>query len=72
MRKWILATLVGFFAASSTGCVLPIYNGDPTLRVPQLLTTSEDLRLLQEEWERFWFIDQPSHMAPVRTHGGIL
>jgi hypothetical protein len=71
MRSWILACL---FAAivSSSGCILPIYNGDQAKRTQQLMTTSENLRMAQEEWERFWFIDQPDHMAPLRTHGGIL
>jgi hypothetical protein len=40
-------------------------------QVEQLLKESEDLRLAGEEWERFWFSDQPSHMTPFRTHGGL-
>jgi hypothetical protein len=35
-------------------------------------TSSEDLRKLLDEWERFWHLDQPRHMKPFRTHGGIL
>ena len=27
---------------------------------------------LLDEWERIWFLDQPSHMTPLRTHGGII
>ena len=34
--------------------------------------TSENLRLAMDEWERSWFFDQPDHMTPYRTHGGIL
>ena len=41
-------------------------------RAQQLIFTSEDLRTITDEWERIWFLDQPSHMTPWRTHGGIL
>jgi hypothetical protein len=37
----------------------------------QMLNVSEDLRLIQDEWERFWMIDQLSHLTPIRVHGGI-
>jgi hypothetical protein len=30
------------------------------------------LRGIHNEWRRFWFNDQPSHMTPERIHGGIL
>ena len=36
------------------------------------ITRAEDLRQALDEWERIWFLDQPSHMVPYRTHGGIL
>ena len=28
-------------------------------------------RFLGDDWERFWFLDQPSHLTPIRTHGGL-
>jgi hypothetical protein len=49
-----------------------MYSGDPIRRAQQLIYTSEDLRAITDEWERIWFLDQPSHMTPWRTHGGIL
>ena len=49
-----------------------MYSADPSRRAGQLLNTSEDLRQALDEWERIWFLDQPSHMLPYRTHGGIL
>jgi len=49
-----------------------MYSGDPIRRARQLIYTSEDLRAITDEWERIWFLDQPSHMTPYRTHGGIL
>lgn len=57
---------------TSTGCLIPMYSGDPVRRAEQLIYTSEDLRQITDEWERIWFLDQPSHMTPWRTHGGIL
>jgi hypothetical protein len=58
--------------ASSTGCILPAYSGDPARRTQELIYTSENMRNVNDEWERFWFLDQPSHMTPYRTHGGII
>jgi hypothetical protein len=72
MRKWLLAAMLGLVACTHVGCVLPIYSGDPATRTRQLIYTSEDLRAAREEWERFWFLDQPDHMTVLRTHGGIV
>ena len=72
MRKFLLALLLGAMACGMTGCILPAYSGDPAIRTSQLYNTSEDLRQVQETWERVWMIDQPSHMTPYRTHGGII
>ena len=72
MRKlcWILLAAVAL--PMSTGCLIPMYSGDPVRRAQQLIFTSEDLRAITDEWERIWFLDQPSHMTAYRTHGGIL
>ena len=45
---------------------------DSNRRAQEAIYTSENLRLLQDEWERFWLLDQPDHMTPYRTHGGPL
>ncbi|GBD36668.1 hypothetical protein HRbin36_01795 [bacterium HR36] len=68
MARWIL--LVVLFVSQS-GCLLNIWSSDPDRRMRQMLTVSENLRMIEEEWERFWLIDQPSHLTPNRTHGGI-
>jgi hypothetical protein len=72
MRKarWLICVAV--LLATSTGCLIPMYSGDPVRRAQQLIYTSEDLRAITDEWERIWFLDQPSHMTPWRTHGGVL
>lgn len=72
MRKILLALTLGMLLSSSTGCLIPMYSADPTRRTRQLQNTSEDLRLILDEWERLWFLDQPSHTTPYRTHGGLI
>jgi hypothetical protein len=72
MRRLLLAMVVGAWLASATGCFIPAYSGDPSERTQELIYTSEDLRAFLDEWERIWFLDQPSHMRPLRTHGGII
>jgi hypothetical protein len=72
MRRLIQLTLLAACLSTTVGCFVPIYSARPERRVQQLLYTSEDLRSLVDEWERFWFLDQPSHMTPIRTHGGML
>jgi len=72
MRKvfWAIAA-AGLFAVN-TGCLIPMYSAEPGRRAQELIFTSEDLRNFLNEWERIWFLDQPSHMSPMRTHGGII
>ncbi|HID76116.1 MAG TPA: hypothetical protein EYP56_08985 [Planctomycetaceae bacterium] len=72
MRKLLLALACGMLLGSLSGCLLPAYSGDPARRMQQLLFTSENQRLLLDEWERFWMLDQPDHATPYRTHGGII
>lgn len=70
--KFIILLFIGILVATNTGCLIPMYSGDPIRRAQQLIYTSEDLRAITDEWERIWFLDQPSHMTPYRTHGGVL
>ena len=70
--KFIILLVVGILVATNTGCLIPMYSGDPIRRAQELIYTSEDLRAITDEWERIWFLDQPSHMTPYRTHGGVL
>ena len=72
MRRLMLAAILGVWLSTSTGCVLPIYSGDQPTRTQELIFTSENLRLILEEWQRIWFLDQPSHLSPYRTHGGLI
>ena len=72
MRKWLIITALLCTLAPSTGCLIPIYSGDPARRAGELFYTSENLRALLDEWERIWFLDQPTHLTPHSVHGGII
>lgn len=72
MRRVLQLALLTVCLSTSVGCMLPIYSATPERRVQQLLFTSEDLRMIVDEWERIWFLDSPSHLTPLRTHGGII
>jgi len=72
MRRTLQLITLAVCLSTSVGCFLPIYSARPERRVQQLLFTSEDLRTIVDEWERFWFLDSPSHLTPLRTHGGII
>ena len=72
ITKAALMVFAAIALATNTGCLIPMYSGDPVRRAEQLIYTSEDLRQITDEWERIWFLDQPSHMTLYRTHGGVL
>jgi len=72
MRRVLQLALLTVCLSTSVGCILPLYSATPERRVQQLLFTSEDLRMIVDEWERIWFLDSPSHLTPLRTHGGII
>lgn len=72
MRRLLFAVLLGTVLSTNVGCFLPIYSAEPQRRTRQLIFTSEDFRMMLDEWERIWFLDMPSHMSPFRTHGGLI
>jgi hypothetical protein len=72
MRKLLLALSLGLLVAPTSGCIIPAFSADPTRRTQELVFVSENLRLALDEWERFWLLDQPDHMTPFRTHGGLI
>ncbi len=72
MRRLVLLCVLAVGVGFGSGCIIPAYSGDPGRRTQQLIYTSENLRLLLDEWERIWFLDHPDHMTPYRTHGGII
>lgn len=73
MRRRVMMTFLLVLSTLPTvGCAIPIYSAIPSRRAEQLIYTSENLRALVQEWERFWFLDAPDHSTPYRTHGGVI
>ena len=72
MRKLLFVAILGLFVSSHIGCIIPAYATDPARRTQQLIFTSENLRLINDDWERLWGLDMPEHTTPFRTHGGLL
>ena len=72
MRAVVLALSLSLCLGVCSGCFIPIYSADPAIRTQELIFTSEGLRQIMEEWQRIWFLDQPSHLTPYRTHGGLI
>lgn len=71
MRRFFAIALLLLMAAGNSGCLLNLYSPDPNERMEQLIFQSEDYRQMKNEWKRFWFTDQPSHLTYERVHGGI-
>jgi hypothetical protein len=72
MRNLLLAVVCGLLVSANSGCLLPLYSGDPSRRTQELMFTSENLRLFCDEWERAWLLDMPNQCTPMRVHGGIM
>lgn len=71
MRRIVIALAAGGMLLGASGCFINEYSSDPNRRVVELLNQSEDLRQIADEWERFWFLDHPSHMSYDRVEGGL-
>lgn len=71
MKRLLLLAAVSTLLVTNVGCFINAYSSDPDLRMKELMNQSENLRQIQYEWERIWFVDQPSHLTPERVHGGI-
>jgi hypothetical protein len=71
MRRLMLLVVAAGAMLCSSGCLINAYSSDPNLRIRELLNQSEDLRQIEYEWERIWFVDHPSHLTPERVEGGI-
>src|SRR5260370_39741286 len=74
MRKLFAALAITVASlALFEGCApipLPHYAAYRPRRVEELPVDSENMRQAGDERERFWLLDQPSHLTPFRTHGG--
>lgn len=71
-NKFLCGIMLACSVSASVGCIIPGYSAIKSHRAEQLIYTSENLRAITQEWERFWFLDMPDHMTPYRVHGGII
>jgi hypothetical protein len=71
MRRWLFVLMLAGLGLSNTGCLINLYSPDPAIRISQLINESEDFRIMQEQWQRIWFTDHPSHLTPNRVDGGM-
>src|SRR5262249_51355930 len=59
------------FDGDTRGFSMGSGKGESKSRILQLLDQSEDLRMIENDWERIWFVEQPSHLTPERRAGRI-
>jgi hypothetical protein len=71
MGRVLLLAAAAVLLISNTGCLINAYSSDPNLRMTQLMNQSEDLRVIELEWARYWLTDHPSHLTPERVDGAI-
>ena len=71
MRPLARLAAVAAICLANTGCIINMWSPNPLERTQEMLVASENLRQIREEWRRFWFLDQPSHLTYQRVHGGI-
>jgi len=71
MRRVLFLAVVAASGVLNAGCMLNAYPSDPQRRTMVLMNQSENLRQIDYEMERFWMVDQPSHLTPERVHGGV-
>ena len=71
MKQMFFVIAVALLAASNNWSFLDSAPSEPDARMEQLLNQSEGSGQIQGEWARPWMNDQPSHLTPIRVHGGI-
>jgi hypothetical protein len=67
----ISSAIETFFTKVGEVLGVQVYSSDPKLRMTELMNQSEGIRELEEEWEKVWRTDHPSHLKPERVEGFI-
>ena len=64
MRKISACLLAGLVCLFVFGCAATLSEGSKThtTRVERNMKT--DLKLMAEDWDRFWMVDHPSRLTP--------
>jgi len=63
--------LVALLTGNLGGVDLCRQSGGTIRRLTQVTDVCENERICEDAWEIFWEIDQPSHLNPIRVHGGL-
>jgi len=73
MKQMFFVSAVALLAASNNWSFLDLESSDPNVRMEQLLNQSEGSGQIHGEWIRGANLikDSPSHLTPIRVHGGI-
>jgi hypothetical protein len=72
MTQWIFLLAGALSAAANNWSFLDTKPSDPNVRMDQLLNQTEDIRQIDcSKWSDPWMNVQPSHLTPIRVHGGI-
>ena len=71
MKQLLFVIAVALMAASNNWSFLDSEPSEPNVRMEQLLNQNEGSAQIQGEWSYSWMNDQPSHLTPIRVHGGI-
>ena len=71
MQRVLLGAIIAL-ALGNTGCLLNPYSSDPNQRMQELLIDSENMRLMQSDWQHVIGHDCPSHLTPDTLDGTIV
>ena len=72
VRELFAIALLGLTVAGTAGLRgIEATGAKPLDRTEEMLIANETLRELRDEWRKYWYLDQPSHMTYQRVHGGI-
>jgi hypothetical protein len=66
MRKLMILAFVGVMTSLlSGGCCCPTLSESPKMHSKRVQSNAnKDLKLMVEDWDRFWMCDKPSLLTP--------
>ena len=70
MRRILLVVALSALLSSTSGCFVNQYSPDPIRRYRQLFFQAQDLALLEDDWNTFWQLNQPSYLS-LKTYNGF-
>lgn len=71
--KRALLVAVTVLSVGNFGCLFNPYSSDPNERMHQMLVDSENMRLMQLDFQRLFLLhDNPSLLTPNGTNGVVM